>query len=31
MVMGLTKMIDFHDLSRAPLIGSWFKGRSEKK
>ncbi|SCX93785.1 stage V sporulation protein B [Paenibacillus polysaccharolyticus] len=31
MVMGLTKMIDFHDLSRAPLIGSWFKRRSEKK
>ncbi|WP_308723454.1 putative polysaccharide biosynthesis protein [Paenibacillus polysaccharolyticus] len=31
MVMGLTKMIDFHDLSRAPLIGSWFKRRSGKK
>lgn len=31
MVMGLTKMIDFHDLSRAPLIGSWFKRLSRKK
>ncbi|OMF64081.1 stage V sporulation protein B [Paenibacillus sp. FSL R5-0766] len=29
-VMGWTKMIDFHDLSRAPLIGSWFKRRSGK-
>lgn len=29
-VMGWTKMIDFHDLSRAPLIGSWFKRRSDK-
>ncbi|SEK70009.1 stage V sporulation protein B [Paenibacillus sp. OK003] len=28
MVMGWTKMIDFHDLSRAPIIGSWFKRRS---
>ncbi|UPK42869.1 stage V sporulation protein B [Paenibacillus pabuli] len=27
-VMGWTKMIDFHDLSRAPIIGSWFKRRS---
>ncbi|WP_434749749.1 putative polysaccharide biosynthesis protein [Paenibacillus amylolyticus] len=30
LVMGITKMIDFHDLSRAPLIGSWFKRRSGK-
>lgn len=30
LIMGLTKMIDFHDLSRAPLIGSWFKRRSKK-
>ncbi|PQP84905.1 stage V sporulation protein B [Paenibacillus sp. PCH8] len=29
-VMGWTKMIDFHDLSRAPFIGSWFKRRSGK-
>ncbi|WP_340399237.1 stage V sporulation protein B [Paenibacillus sp. FSL H8-0079] len=29
-VMGWTKMIDFHDLSRAPFIGSWFKRRSSK-
>lgn len=29
-VMGWTKMIDFHDLSRAPLIGAWFKRRSGK-
>ncbi|MFC9712772.1 stage V sporulation protein B [Paenibacillus sp. NPDC056933] len=29
-VMGWTKMIDFHDLSRAPIIGSWFKRRSRK-
>lgn len=28
MVMGWTKMIDFHDLSRAPIIGPWFKRRS---
>lgn len=27
LIMGITKMIDFHDLSRAPLIGSWFKRR----
>ncbi|MGQ8872428.1 putative polysaccharide biosynthesis protein [Paenibacillus sp. TSA_86.1] len=30
LIMGITKMIDFHDLSRAPLIGSWFKRRSGK-
>ncbi|WP_440111965.1 stage V sporulation protein B [Paenibacillus sp. QZ-Y1] len=29
-VMGLTKMIDFHDLSRIPIIGSWFDRRSRK-
>lgn len=29
-VMGLTRMIDFHDLSRAPIIGSWFERRSRK-
>ncbi|WP_458462761.1 stage V sporulation protein B [Paenibacillus sp.] len=29
-IMSWTKMIDFHDLSRAPLIGSWFKRRSGK-
>ncbi|WP_336765268.1 stage V sporulation protein B [Paenibacillus sp. USHLN196] len=29
-VMGWTKMIDFHDLTRAPFIGSWFKRRSGK-
>ncbi|CAI6079219.1 Stage V sporulation protein B [Paenibacillus sp. JJ-100] len=29
-IMGITKMIDFHDLSRAPFIGSWFKRRSDK-
>lgn len=28
MVIGWTKMIDFHDLSRAPIIGPWFKRRS---
>ncbi|NUU77493.1 stage V sporulation protein B [Paenibacillus xylanilyticus] len=29
-VMGLTRMIDFHDLSRMPIIGSWFQRRSRK-
>ncbi|MCM3170594.1 stage V sporulation protein B [Paenibacillus sp. MER 99-2] len=29
-VMGLTRMIDFHDLSRVPIIGSWFERRSRK-
>lgn len=29
-VMGLTRMIDFHDLSRAPIIGSWFNRRLRK-
>ncbi|MCK6074935.1 stage V sporulation protein B [Paenibacillus silvae] len=30
LIMGMTKMIDFHDLSRTPIIGSWFKRRSGK-
>ncbi len=29
-VMGMTRMIDFHDLSRMPIIGSWFQRRSRK-
>lgn len=29
-VMGMTRMIDFHDLSRMPIIGSWFQQRSRK-